>query len=89
MKKLAEDIAISIKGLEKKYPGIKALKGVNVNFPRGKITGLIGLGIGFIVVWKGNFVGGMVIMLLSRILMKTENNKKDKKKSNIKNSEDM
>jgi len=36
------EIAVEIKNLQKKYPGVKALKGVDVNFPAGKITGLIG-----------------------------------------------
>ena len=36
------EIAVKIKKLEKKYPGVKALKEVDVNFPAGKITGLIG-----------------------------------------------
>ena len=37
-----DNLAVEIKNLQKKYPGIKALKGVDVNFPAGKITGLIG-----------------------------------------------
>lgn len=37
-----QDIAVEIKNLEKKYIGVKALRGINVNFPAGKITGLIG-----------------------------------------------
>ncbi|MFW5992454.1 MAG: ABC transporter ATP-binding protein [Halanaerobiaceae bacterium] len=34
--------AVEIKNLKKKYPGVEALQGVNINFPTGQITGLIG-----------------------------------------------
>lgn len=37
-----DGVAVEIKNLQKKYPGVKALRGVNVIFPSGKITGLIG-----------------------------------------------
>ena len=33
---------VEIKGLKKRYPGVMAIRGVDVNFPAGKITGLIG-----------------------------------------------
>jgi ABC-2 type transport system ATP-binding protein len=36
------EIAVKIKDLVKKYPGVNALKGINVNIPEGKIIGLIG-----------------------------------------------
>ncbi len=34
--------AVEIKNMFKNYPGVDALKGVDVNFPAGSITGLIG-----------------------------------------------
>lgn len=34
--------AVEIKNLVKSYPGVEALQGVNINFPAGRITGLIG-----------------------------------------------
>ncbi|MFW6381259.1 MAG: ABC transporter ATP-binding protein [Bacillota bacterium] len=34
--------AVKVTGLKKKYPGIQALKGIDVSFPAGQITGLIG-----------------------------------------------
>lgn len=34
--------AVEIRNLVKNYPGVEALKSINVNFPAGKITGLIG-----------------------------------------------
>ncbi|NLM97557.1 MAG: ABC transporter ATP-binding protein [Halanaerobiaceae bacterium] len=34
--------AVEIKKLVKSYPGVDALKGISINFPAGKITGLIG-----------------------------------------------
>lgn len=37
-----EKYAVSVKNLIKNYPGVKALKGIDVSFPAGKITGLIG-----------------------------------------------
>ncbi len=37
-----ERTAIEIKNLSKKYTGVKALRGIDVNFPAGQITGLIG-----------------------------------------------
>jgi len=39
---LTEKLAVEITNLNKKYPGVEALKGININFPAGKITGLIG-----------------------------------------------
>ncbi len=39
---MEDKIAVEIKNLVKKYPGVNALKGVDINFPAGKITGLIG-----------------------------------------------
>jgi ABC-2 type transport system ATP-binding protein len=39
---MTEEYAVTINDLEKTYPGVKALKGVNVNLKKGKITGLIG-----------------------------------------------
>jgi len=39
---MSNNIAVEIKTLEKRYPGVDALKGISVNFPAGKITGLIG-----------------------------------------------
>lgn len=33
---------VEVENLSKKYPGVKALKGINIGFPKGKITGLIG-----------------------------------------------
>ncbi|MFP4662583.1 MAG: ABC transporter ATP-binding protein [Halanaerobiales bacterium] len=39
---MANDVAVEIKGLFKKYPGVTALNGVDINFPAGSITGLVG-----------------------------------------------
>lgn len=39
---MIEKLAVEITNLNKKYPGVEALKGVNISFPAGKITGLIG-----------------------------------------------
>jgi ABC-2 type transport system ATP-binding protein len=39
---LKEKLAVEITNLNKKYPGVEALKGISINFPAGKITGLIG-----------------------------------------------
>lgn len=39
---MTEKLAVEITNLNKKYPGVEALKGININFPAGKITGLIG-----------------------------------------------
>ena len=39
---MAETPAVKIENLKKAYPGVKALQNVDVNFPDGKITGLIG-----------------------------------------------
>ncbi|MFW6306299.1 MAG: ABC transporter ATP-binding protein [Bacillota bacterium] len=39
---MVEKPAVEIRDFSKKYPGVQALKGVNVNFPQGQITGLIG-----------------------------------------------
>lgn len=39
---MANNAAVKIKKLVKNYPGVNALKGIDVNFPKGKITGLIG-----------------------------------------------
>jgi len=37
-----EDIAIQIKDLKKSYKGLHALKGVNINIPKGEFFGLLG-----------------------------------------------
>ncbi|MEJ6949622.1 ABC transporter ATP-binding protein [Natronospora cellulosivora (SeqCode)] len=39
---MSNNIAVEIKGLVKKYPGVEALKGIDINYPAGSITGLIG-----------------------------------------------
>ncbi|QTL97509.1 ATP-binding cassette domain-containing protein [Iocasia frigidifontis] len=39
---LIDGNAVEIKNLVKKYPGVEALQGVDINFPAGRITGLIG-----------------------------------------------
>lgn len=39
---MIENIAVDIKNMVKNYPGVKALKGIDVKFPAGNITGLIG-----------------------------------------------
>lgn len=39
---MKEKLAVEITNLNKKYPGVEALKGISINFPAGKITGLIG-----------------------------------------------
>lgn len=36
------DKIVTVQNLKKKYPGVLALKDINVDFPAGKITGLIG-----------------------------------------------
>lgn len=37
-----DKIAVEIQNLKKRYTGVEALQGVNINFPAGEITGLIG-----------------------------------------------
>lgn len=39
---MTDKIAVEIKELVKKYPGVSALNGINISYPAGKITGLIG-----------------------------------------------
>lgn len=39
---MSYNTAVEIRNLKKHYPGVSALKGIDVNFPEGKITGLIG-----------------------------------------------
>ncbi|MFW6028934.1 MAG: ABC transporter ATP-binding protein [Halanaerobiales bacterium] len=39
---MSNNVAVEIREMFKKYPGVDALKGISVNYPRGKITGLIG-----------------------------------------------
>ncbi|MFP4015739.1 MAG: ABC transporter ATP-binding protein [Halanaerobiales bacterium] len=39
---MANNVAVEIKGLVKNYPGVTALKEVDIHFPAGSITGLVG-----------------------------------------------
>ena len=36
------DNVIEVAGVKKKFPGVQALKGINLNIPAGKITGIVG-----------------------------------------------
>ena len=39
---LNRSYVVELKNIQKKYPGVKALKGIDLKLPGGKITGLIG-----------------------------------------------
>ena len=39
---IAKNNVVELKNIRKKYSGVEALKGINVDIPAGKITGLIG-----------------------------------------------
>ncbi|HLV09161.1 MAG TPA: ABC transporter ATP-binding protein [Halanaerobiales bacterium] len=39
---MKNNTAVEVRGLKKKYPGVQALKGIKINYPAGKISGLIG-----------------------------------------------